>query len=385
MRKVAVVGVGQTRFGELWDYSLRDMIAEAGFAAMQDSCLEKAHIDSLYLGNMSAGTFAGQEHVGALAADVLGLRVPASRCEAACASGSIAFRNAYMAVASGLHDVSIIIGAEKMTDISTSAAISSLALAGDQEWEASVGLTFAGLYALIAVAHMHKYGTTSEQMAAVSVNNHKNALGNKYAQFQNEISISDVLNSTKIADPLGVLDCSPITDGAAAVVLAAENVAKKTARPVWICGSGQGSDTLALHDRASITEMLATKAALKNALKNTGLGINKIGVCEVHDCFSINEIVALEDLGFCEKGLGGSFVERGEMSLKGSIPTNTTGGLKACGHPVGATGIRQVIDVTRQLRGDSHNQLKGVDYGLALNIGGSGATAVVNILGCDLE
>ena len=381
MRNVAVIGVGQTKFGELWRYSLRDLIAEAGLAALRDANVEKPCIDALYVGNMSAGTFAGQEHVGALAADSLGLRVPAVRCEAACASGGVAFRQAYHALGAGVYDVALVIGVEKMTELSTPAAVSSLALAGDHEWEASIGLTFAGLYALIARAHMQRYGTTHEQLAHVSVTNHKNAVGNLYAQFQNEITVEDVLNATKIADPLTIYDCSPITDGAAAVVLASGPVVQRISKPIWVLGSGQGTDTLALHDRASFTEMAATKAAAKRAFSQAGGSIADIDVCEVHDCFSINEVIALEDLGFCKKGEGGRFVERGEIGLAGSIPTNTTGGLKACGHPVGATGVRQVIEIARQLRGDSHNQLKDVQRGLALNIGGSGATAVTTILG----
>ncbi len=378
---VYVIGVGQTKFGELWEKSLEDLIVEASLNAINDAGIEKSEINSIYIGNMSAGRFVGQEHVGALAATALGLKVPATRCEAACASGSVAFRCAYNEIKSGRSDVVLVIGAEKMTDLKTEGVVATLASAGNQEWEGSIGLTFAGLYALMARAHMKQYGTTREQLAMVSVNNHKNAVNNKYAQFQFEIDLNTVINSPLIAEPLRLFDCSPITDGAAALILVSDKIAKKAKNPVRVLGSGQGSDTLSLYERQSITEMLSTKLAAKQAFEEAKIDKEKIDVIEVHDCFTINEILCIEDLGFCEKGKGGKFVENGEMSLNGSLPTNTTGGLKACGHPVGATGVRQICDIVRQIRGDSINQLKGVKYGLNLNIGGSGATAVVNIFG----
>ena len=386
MRNVAVVGVGQTTFGEHWDKSLRDLIVEAGNAAINDSGVERKSIQSLFIGSMSSGRYAGQEHLGALAADSLRLTpIPATRFEGACASGSLAFRNAYIDVASGQHDCAIVLGVEKMTDVKGPEAITSLAAAGDQEWEAAIGLTFAGLYALMARKHMHDFGTTREQMAMVSVNNHKNGVANKYAQFQMPITVQDVLKSSLVADPLRLLDCSPLTDGAAAIVLMSEEKAKRIANPVWILGSGQGSDTLALHDRASFTEMPATVVAAKEALKGADVKISDMSLLEVHDCFSINELIALEDLGFCRKGEGGKFVESGKIAIGGEIPVNTTGGLKAGGHPVGATGVRQIIDIVRQLRGDSCNQLKNPEYGMNLNVGGSGATAVINIFGKEMK
>jgi len=324
----------------------------------------------------------GQEHLGALAADFLGLgKIPATRCEAACASGSVAFRDAYYAVASGDIDAALVIGAEKMTDVHGSGALTTLAAAGDQEWEASIGLTFAGLYALIARKHMADFGTTREQLAAVSVTNHKNGLKNKLAQFQMKITMEDALNSAMIADPLRLFDCSPITDGAAAVILASEKIAKKLEHPVWISACEQASDTLSLHDRKSLTEMNATKVAAKLAYGEANLSPEKIDVAEVHDCFSINEIIAAEDLGFCKKGDGGKFVEAGKIAIGGERPINTMGGLKGIGHPVGATGIRQIIDLMTQLRGKAGPlQVNGAKKGLALNVGGSGATSVVTIL-----
>lgn len=381
-RKVAIVGAGYTKFGEQWERSLRDLSKEAGVLALADSKLDGKNIQAMYVGNMSAGRFIGQEHLGALAADHAGLTpIPATRCEAACASGALAFKNACMAIQSGRHDVVMAAGAEKMTDLKGTDAIATLMGAGDQEWESSIGLTFTGLYALIAKRHMAQYGTTREQMAMVSVNNHRNGVLNERAQFRNEITVEQVLKSPMIADPLTLLDCSPITDGAAAIILASEEVAKNLEKPIWVLSTQQATDSLALHDRASITELNATKVVAQKAYQETGLKPRDIDITEVHDCFSINEIIALEDLGFCEKGKGGKFVEEGKIARGGEIPTNTTGGLKSVGHPVGATGIRQLADLVMQLRGDyGPLQVKGVRTGLALNIGGSGATAVVSIL-----
>lgn len=381
MRNIAVVGVGQTKFGEHWDRSLRELAAEAGNVAIADSSLEKNDIQALFVGNMAGGKFASQEHIAALVATQLGINpIPATRIEAACASGAAAVRQAYLSIASGMYDVALVVGVEKMSDLPAQEVVASLMAASDQEWEASIGLTFSGLYALMARAHMHKYGTTEEQLALVSVQNHKNAVGNKYAQFPFEVKLKTVLESPMVADPLKLLDCSPITDGAAAVVLASEQMAKKLPSPVWVRASAQASDTIGLFERESLTEMKATKIAAKNACDASGIGINKIDVFEVHDCFSINQIISLESLGVVETGKGGKFVEGGGSALDREAPTNTSGGLKAGGHPVGATGVRQVCDIARQLRGTAHNQISGAKFGLALSVGGSGATSVVHIL-----
>jgi acetyl-CoA C-acetyltransferase len=385
MTRVAVIGAAYTKFDEHWGKSLRDLSTEAGAKAILDAGIEGKDIKAMYIGNMSAGRFIGQEHLAALTADHVGLTpIPSTRVEAACASGALAFHQAHLAIKSGQYDIVVAAGAEKMTDIKGTDAISTLMGAGDQEWESSTGLTFTGLYALIAKAHMHKYGTTREQMAMVSVNNHKNGALNPNAQFPKEITVDNVLNSPMIADPLTLLDCSPITDGAAAVVLASEEFARNTRNPIWVLGSSQASDTLALHNRKSLTEMNATKVAAKKAYEMSGLQPRDINIAEVHDCFSINEILAVEDLGFCEKGRGGKFVEDGNIARNASKPVNTAGGLKSIGHPVGATGIRQVVDIVKQLRGEyGQLQVNGAGTGLALNLGGSGATAVVNILGKD--
>ncbi len=382
-RRVAVIGVGQTKFGEHWSRSLRDLSTEAGGLAITDAGIAGKDIQALYIGNMSAGRFVGQEHLGALAADQSGLTpIPATRCEGACASGAMAFRQAYFAIHSGKYDIVMAAGAEKMTDLKGTDAVATLMGAGDQEWESAVGLTFTGLYALMAVAHMKEYGTTREQMAMVSVNNHRNGVYNELAQFRMPITVEQVLNSPMIADPLTLLDCSPITDGASAVILASENIARKFRDPVWITGLAQASDTLALHDRKSLTEIGSTRKASREAFEQARLKPRDISFAEVHDCFSINEIIAIEDLGFAEKGKAGRFVEEGSIAVNREMPVNTTGGLKSIGHPVGSTGTRQICDIVKQLRGevDKNIRVKSPVHGLALNIGGTGATAVVSIL-----
>lgn len=383
--RVAVVGAGQTKFDEHWEKSLRDLSTEAGALALKDARIDGKHIQSLYIGNMSAGRFIGQEHLAALAVDQAGLiPIPATRCEAACASSALAFREAYFSILSGQYDIVMAAGSEKMTDLKGTDAIATLMGAGDQEWESAIGMTFVSLYAMMARRHMEKYGTTREQLAMVSVNNHRNGALNELAQFPKEITIEQVLKSPLISDPLRLLDCSPITDGAAAVIMVSERVAKRFENPIWILGSGQASDTLALHHRKSMTELLSTKVASKKAYEQAGLKPKDIDIAEVHDCFSINEIIAIEDLGFCEKGRGGKFVEDGKIAREAEKPINPTGGLKSIGHPVGATGIRQISDIVKQLRGDYGKlQVKGAKTGLALNIGGSGATGVVNIFGRD--
>lgn len=382
MRKVSIVGAGLSKFGERWDAGFRDLIFEAAAMALEDAKMEGKDIEAIYGGTMAPGRLIGQEHVGALIADQLGLTpIASTRVEAACASGSVALRNAYFAIASGMYDVVAVGGVEKMTEVSTEEVSFALGGAGDQEWELFLGATFPAIYALMARRHMQEYGTTEEQMAACSVKNHKNGSKNKFAQYQNEITIEDVMNSSVVASPLKLYDCSPITDGAAAVILAASEKAKKfTDTPVEILASGQASDALALANRGSMTELRATKEAVKQAYQQARLSAKDIQFAEVHDCFSIAEIMAIEDLGFCKKGEGGKFTEEGSTALNSKISINTSGGLKACGHPVGATGVKQAVEVYWQLQGRAEGrQVKGAEIGMTHNVGGSGATAVVNI------
>ncbi|MDG6221379.1 MAG: thiolase domain-containing protein, partial [Candidatus Thermoplasmatota archaeon] len=290
MRDVAVIGVGMTRFGELWDRSLRSLGIEAGAAAVNDANIEGKDIDALYVGTMSSGRFVRQEHMGPLIAEysgLLGNHIPATRVESACASGGLALRQAFLAISSGIQDVVVVGGAEKMTDVSGTRATDTLAMAADQEWEAFYGATFPGLYAMMARRHMHEYGTTKEQMAHVAVKNHANGALNPKAHFQKEMSMETVLKASMVAEPLGLMDCSPVSDGGAAVILCAMERAKDyTDKPVKIIASGQASDTIALHSRNDITTTEATVWAAKRAYKMAGLSPKDIDFVEVHDCFT---------------------------------------------------------------------------------------------------
>lgn len=381
MRDVAIVGVSQTKFGELWEKSFRDLVVEAGVAAIKDANMVGDDIDAMYIGNMSGGLFVGQEHIGALIAEHSGLApIPATRVEAACASGGLALRQAIMAVASGYYDKVMAAGVEKMTDVVD--ATPAIAAAADREWEANQGVTFPSLYAMMARRHMYEYGTTREQIAGFAVLDHKNGALNPKAQFQREISVDAVLNSTKVAEPLNILDCSPVSDGAAAIIVCpADEAQKYTDTPIYIKASTQASDTIALHSRKSLTTIESTKIASKKAYDIAGLTPKNIDVAEVHDCFSINGLIAIEDLGFFEKGKGGQAIEDGLIERDGDISINPSGGLKARGHPLGATGIAQAAEITWQLRGDAgKRQVQDAETGLTLNIGGTGGTAAVHIL-----
>ena len=385
MRDVAIIGIGCTTFGEKWEASFRDLFVEAGSLALADAELSGEHIDAMYVGNMSAGRFIEQEHIGALIADYAGLstrHIPSTRVEAACSSGGLAFRQAVIAVASGMEDIVVAAGVEKMTDVGTGVSVDTLAGAADREWEGFMGATFPGLYAMIATDYMHRYPLTREQLGMVAVKNHRNGAKNPIAQFRQEITLETVLSSALVADPLRLFDCSPITDGAAAVILAPlERAREFTDTPVKVLATAQASDTLALHDRRDISCLDATVVAGERAFAMAGLPREKIDFLEVHDCFTIAEICAIEDLGFCRKGEAGELTEEGVTALDGDLPVNTSGGLKACGHPVGATGIKQVCEVVQQLRGEAGARQVDGEIGLTHNVGGTGATVVVHILG----
>ena len=384
MRDVAVIGVGMNeKWGELWEKSFRDIFVEAALNAIDDAGVDK--LDSMYIGCMSGGLFVGQEHLGSIMADYLGYgNIPATRVESACASGGLAFRQAYIEVASGMSDIVLAGGVEKMLDVDGGAATYALSTAADQEYECFHGITFPGLYAMIAKAHMHKYGTTREQLAHVSVKNHKNGSKNKRAQFPFETTVDGVINSVLVADPLTIMDCSPVTDGAAAVILCPLDLAKtkfKNHPIIKVIGSGHATDTIALHDRKDLTWLTAVELAGKKAFEAAGKKPTDIDLCEVHDCFSIAEICVTEALGFFEPGKGGAAVESGATAIGGKIPVNTSGGLKSKGHPVGATGVAQIIEVTEQLRGASgERQVEGAKVGMAQNMGGSGGSSVCHIL-----
>ena len=380
MREVAVIGLGMNKWGELWEKSLRQIFTEAAILALDDAGVEK--IDSLIVGCMSSGLFTGQEHLSSLLADYIGqIPVAAARVESACASGGLALRMGWMEVASGLSDIVLVGGVEKMTDVNGHEATFALGTAADQEYECYHGITFPGLYALMARAHMEKYGTTREQLAMVAVKNHANGSLNPLAQYPFKISVEAVLCSVMVADPLRILDCSPITDGAAALVLCPVEVAKKLKKPVVkIIASGMATDTIALSSRREITWIESTFQAAKKAYAMAGKKPEDIDVVEVHDCFTIAEICVMEALGLVEKGKGGKAVEEGLTALQGKIPINASGGLKAKGHPVGATGVAQAIEITKQLRGEAGpRQVKEAKVGLTQNMGGSGGSSIVHI------
>ncbi|MDD5427078.1 MAG: thiolase domain-containing protein [candidate division Zixibacteria bacterium] len=383
MRQVCVVGVGFSQWGEVWRRSLRGLFVDAAMNAIKNAGVD--HLDSLYVGCMASGPFVSQEHLGALMADYLGMKgLPAMRVESACASGGMAFRQAFIEVAGGFSDIVMASGVEKMTDCSGDDATAALAMAADQEYEVFNGATFPGLYALMAHAHMARYGTTRQMLSAIAVKNHKNGAKNPVAQYPFEITIEGVEKSVMIADPLHILDCSPITDGAAAVIVTTEEIARKLGKPyIKVLGSGLATDTIQLAHRADLTTIKASTLAAERALKMAGKTIRDVQFAEVHDCFTIAELVILESIGVYKPGQAGPAILAGETALEGKFPVNSSGGLKSKGHPVGATGIAQIAEVYKQLTGQAEKgrQIPGSPkIGMTQNMGGSGASSVVHIM-----
>lgn len=381
--KIKVAGVGLTKFGELWEKSLLDLALDASIEAIKDSMVDKKKIDAVFVGNMLIGKIAGQDHLGPVIASSLGLNCASFRIEGACASGGLAVHLAIQGILAGTYKNVLVVGAEKMSDAPTSQITWALMGASSSK-ERKAGLTFPALYALMTQAHMQKYGTTREELAEVAVKNHYHASLNKKAHFPYEITTDKVLNSSMISYPITLFDSSPITDGAAAVILSApiqSGSADDLSKGVYITGSAVASDTIDLSERVSLTELKATQIAVKTALKQAGMEIKDIDIAEVHDCFTIAEVMAMEDLGFCPAGAGGKFIKSKATRLGGKCPVNTSGGLKACGHPVGATGVKQIIEITEQLRKNAGaRQVKNANVGLTQNVGGTGATVVVHIL-----
>ena len=379
----SIVSAGLSKFGKLEGLYAREIFAEAAKEAF-DNCPNldpKKDIRALFVGHMGE-SYEHQGHTGATMADWVGLgNIAATRTEAACASSGAALRAAICAVRSGLSDVVMVGGAEKMTHRTTPDVTEYLAMASDFPFEQWNGITFPGLYALMATAHMHDYGTTESQLSMVAVKNHFHGSLNPKAQMQKEITLETALSSRVVAWPLKLYDCSLITDGASCLILTTPELAKKyTDTPVDIVGSGQASDTIGLYERESLTSLQAAKVAARQAYEMAEVKPKDIDVAEVHDCFTIAEIIAYEDLGFCNPGQGGKLAENCETKLGGRIPVNTSGGLKAKGHPVGATGTGQAYEVYLQLTGRAgKRQVKDATLGLTHNVGGSGATATVHI------
>ena len=384
MRSVSVIGIGETKLGKLPDRTLRDLISEAGEKAIADAGIERSMIQAAYVGNFNGGSLCGQSHLGPLTAEVLHLgNIPTIRVEGACGSGGLAFRQAYIGIMSGLYDVVLVGGVEKMTHQTTDVVTATLASAMDVDYESRLGLTFPGCFAMIANRYFHDFRNVKTEMAMCAQNNHLNASLNPDAQMQKTFTLEKILSADLIADPLSLFDCSPMTDGAAYVVLAASDIAASISkkRVIDIIGSGHSGDFLTMATRKPITTFPATVLASGQAYKQAGLTAKDIDFAEVHDCFTITQIINIEDLGFAEKGKGGDAVAAGDILRDGGrIPINVSGGLKAKGHPVGATGISQIYEIVTQLRGEAgERQLKKCDIGLAQNLGGTASTAVVHI------
>ncbi|MDQ6678872.1 MAG: thiolase domain-containing protein [Acidobacteriota bacterium] len=383
MRPVAVIGIGKTAFGAFADRDLRSLAVEAGEKCFRDSGVRHSQVESFYLGNFAGPSFTGQNHLAPYIATALGLRfVPATRVENACASGGSAFFQGWREVASGMSDIVMVLGVEKMTSQPTPRVTEILAAAGDCSTEIRAGSTFPSLFGMIARRHMHQFGTTREHLAAVAVKNHANGALNPDAHMRKVITMEQAMNAKPIADPLNLYDCSLISDGAAAVMLAPlERALEFTNTAIRVMGIAQASDYLALDQKEDITTFPSLRAAAQRAYGMAGVGPGRIEFAELHDCFTIAEIVAMEDLGFCERGQGGFFSAAGETRRCGRMPVNASGGLKSKGHPVGATGAAQICDVVQQLRGEAGpRQLERHSIGLAQNLGGSGGTCVVSIL-----
>jgi acetyl-CoA C-acetyltransferase len=385
MREVAVLGVGQTKFGELWDRSFREIGIEAGLQALVDAKLSSGDLGALYLGNMASGSLIDQEHIAPLILDYAGLagrHLPAVRVEGGGASGSLALHQGFLAVASGLYDFVVVGGAEKMTDVLDTTANEIISSTADHEWEVVFGATLPALWALVARRHMHLYGTTREQLARVPVHDHEMASKNPNAHFRNKLTLEQVLGAGPVAEPLGVFDCAPLSDGAAAVVLGPlETAHQHTDIPIRIAASQVACDTMALQHREDLTTLESTVVAARRAFAQARRAPSDVRVAEIHDAYSISALVALEDLGFVEKGRAGPEFESGRFGRGGSITVNPSGGLKAQGRPFGAVGVAQVVELVRQLRGQAKDrQVADATLGLAHDVGGTGATSVVHLL-----
>ena len=380
---VSIVTAGLSKFGKREGLYARELFAEAVKEAF-DRCPQlepKRDIKAMFIGHMGEA-YEHQGHMGAAAADWTGLlNIPATRTEAACASSGAALQSGIYAVLSGLADVVLVGGVEKMTHRSTAEVTEYLAMASDYPFEQWNGITFPGLYALMATAHMHRYGTTEAQMAQVAVKNHHHGTLNPKAHMQKEITVETALASRVVASPLKMYDCSLITDGASCLILTKPELAARfTDQPVHIIGTGQASDTIGLYERQTLTSLQAAKLAAQTAYHMAHAKPEDIDVAELHDCFTIAELIAYEDLGFCKTGEGGKLAENGETRLGERLPVNTSGGLKAKGHPVGATGTAQAYEIYLQLTGQAdQRQVKNARVGLTHTVGGSGATATVHI------
>ncbi len=378
---VGVVGIGHAKFGKRTDATIRELAHEAVAPCLEDAKLTTADIDASVIG-VAGDVFAAQGSPGALINDYVGMgNKPSFRVEAACATGSAGVRTAWSLIKAGLAEVVLVIGAETMTHVGTPMATEWMARAGDTRWEYPFGITFPGFYALMATRHMHEFGTSRAQLSMVAVKSHKYGALNPFAHLQREVSLEEAMKSIPICQPLNLYDCCLISDGAAAVIMANEEKARKiTDAPVWITGLGSASDTMMISERPSLVSLTATKNAAERAYEMAGVTPNDIDVACTHDCFSIAEIMSYEDLGFCKKGEGGKFIEDGQSYLGGEVPINVDGGLKSKGHPLGATGVSMTVEIVKQLRGEAGSrQVPGTEVGLTHNVGETGQYCFVHI------
>ncbi len=381
MRKVAVVGVGMTKFSGKQDKTAVELYAEAAMDAIQEANLKPKDIQAVFMGNCLSDFAEGQSQAQAFVADYIGAtHVPANRYENACASSSAAFRDAFMWVASGFYDIVLVGGTETAAKMGTPLATRTFAMASDSRYEYPAGITFPGVFALLAHLYSKKYNVPLErlkkQMAQVTVNSHFYGARNPKAQFQKEITVDDVLTSFMVSQPLQLYDCCPFSDGGSAAVLVAEDRVKKLSnRPVYVAGVGQASAGNLLSQKEFLPRLRSRELAVQQSYKMAGLTPRDIDVVELHDCFSIATIIALEGLGFFENGKAGEGVEKGETRIGGKIPVNLSGGLKSKGHPIGATGTAQVYEIVRQLRGEcGERQAEGARVGMTDTLGGDGGT-----------
>jgi len=384
MSRVRVAGVGLTPFGNAAERTGRDLFAEASQAAFEDAGVVHDDVEAVHYGNFMGELAEHQGHQGPLMAEAAGVRAPATRYETACASSGAAVRAGVKDVRNGERDVVLVGGTERMTNMGTAGATEGLAIAADDLWEVKAGTTFPGAYALMARAYFEQFGGDREDLAAIAIKNHDNAVDNEHAQYQQRIDLDDVLEAPMISSPLGLYDSCPISDGASAAILVSEDYAEAEGldAPVAITGTGQAGDNLALQDRSHLARTPAAETAAEEAYEDAGRSPDEIEVAEVHDCFTIAEVLAIESLGFYEHGEGIGAARRGETTFDGSLPINLSGGLKAKGHPVGATGAAQIAEITKLLRGDHVNSdaVEDASVGLTHNAGGTVASAVVHVL-----
>ncbi len=380
MRDVSIIGIGQTQVGEHWERSLRDLAVDAILAVLKDASIE--HVEALYVGNMLSGELTAQEHLGALLVDWASLgSIEALKVEAACASGAAAIRLGYIGVASGIYDLVVACGVEKMTDADTETATAAWSSALDAEYEAVHGLSLVAMNALVMQRYMHEYRVQREAFAPFAVNAHKNGANNPYAMFRSPISAEAFAKASMVADPISLLDVAPLCDGAAAVVLCpSERAGELASKPVRIRASAMGTDRLALHNRRDPLFLHAAYMSAQKAYQQAGVGPQDIDLFELHDACTVMAALSLEACGFAERGKGVRLAQEGEITLQGHIPISTMGGLKARGHPVGATGVYQIVELVKQLRGEAGTNQVDCHLGMAQSIGGSGATAITHIL-----